>query len=626
MYYVRPELPARLAAQFPGRYALLKNKYWVDEIYAALVVAPVLFLPAGFWESSSIAALSTADLSPPAIPPRDWEPWSRAFSPATFAPTPVGLLSSRLLCWLPLTLAGPPTSSSNEPWIKDDSVLNDHILTAITFVPTAGALVVVFLPRKGRVIQAFTLVVTLVTFVLSLHLPAHFDYTSHGFQFEENRPWISSPRSAITSASTASPYGWFCSPPSSRPIGVLISWRAIETRTREFYFLFLLQQTAMIGVFVSLDLFLYYGFWELSLVPMAILIAMFGPNRGRAAALKFFLYTFIPSALLLVAILWLYAKTNTFDFVRLQALLANGTFAPAGSVVGLAGFFRCLCSQGSRLPLHGWLADVIQEAPTAMAMVVAGKLGLYSIFRFNLGLFPAQSRAIAPLMIVLAVVGLLYGALVALAQTDMKRLVAFSILGNLSFCTLGIFCFAVAGLNGAVYQTINEGVTGGALLVLVGLLYERYGTYDMTLYGGLAAKLPMLATLFVITSLALIGLPLFNGFIGEFLVLSGSFQVHPQWVAAATIGVILSASYMLWMVQRIFYGKESSLVVNRPAFDLNVARATHPLAHGDSHARDGRRLSLLDQSHRRRHEPSGRQCCQRPASPPAAIQLSGGAQ
>jgi NADH-quinone oxidoreductase subunit M len=205
-----------------------------------------------------------------------------------------------------------------------------------------------------------------------------------------------------------------------------------------------------------------------------------------------------------------------------------------------------------------------------MAMVVAGKLGLYSIFRFNLGLFPAQARAIAPLMIVVAVVGLLYGALVALAQSDVKRLIAYSILSNLSFCTLGIFCFSLAGLNGAVFQTINEGLTGSALLVLVSLLYERYGTSDMTLYGGLAGRLPMLATLYVITSLALVGLPLFNGFVGEFLVLSGGFPLHPRWVATATIGVILSATYILSMVQRIFYGQQSSLVVNRPAPDLNA--------------------------------------------------------
>lgn len=450
-------------------------------------------------------------------------------------------------------------------------MLTDHILTLITFVPTAGAIVVAFLPRKGRVVQAFTLLVTLVTFVLSLHLPAHFDYANHGFQFEENQPWITSPAIHYHLGIDGLSLWLVLLATFLAPVGVLVSWRAVQNRTKEFYFLFLLQQTAMIGVFASLDLFLYYGFWELSLVPMAILIALFGPNRGRQAAIKFFLYTFIPSALFLVAILYLYVKAGTFDFVTLQSRLASGSLGitPQALFWLSLAFLVAFAVKVPVFPLHGWLADVIQEAPTAMAMVVAGKLGLYSIFRFNLGLFPEQARAIAPLMIVLAVVGVLYGALVALAQTDMKRLVAYSILGNLSFCTLGIFCFALAGLNGAVYQTLNEGLTGGALLVLVSILYERYGTYDMSLYGGLASRLPWLATLFVITSLALVGLPLFNGFVGEFLVLSGSFGSHPRWAGVAALGVILSASYMLWMVQRIFYGKESSLVVNRPAMDLD---------------------------------------------------------
>jgi len=448
-------------------------------------------------------------------------------------------------------------------------VLNDSILTWITFLPTAGAVVVTFLPRRGKVIQWFSLLVVLATFVLSLHLPAHFDYGQHGFQFEENHPWVNSPAIRYHLGVDGLSLWLVLLTTFLGPIGVLVSWRAIETRTKEFYFLFLLQQTAMIGVFISLDMFLYYGFWELSLVPMAILIAMFGRNRGPQAALKFFLYTFLPSALFLVAILWLYAKTGTFDFVELQSKLAAGGFAPeALGWVSLA-FLIAFAVKVPVFPLHGWLADAIQEGPTAMAMVIAGKLGLYSIFRFNLGLFPAQARQIAPMMIVLAVVGLLYGALVALAQSDMRRLIAYSILSHLSFCTLGIFCFALAGLNGAVYQTINEGLTGSALLVLVSLLYERYGTYDLTLYGGLAGRLPMMATLFVVTTLALVGLPLFNGFVGEFLVLSGSFAAHPGWVIAATVGVILSATYMLRMVQSIFYGQRSSLVVNRPAFDLN---------------------------------------------------------
>ena len=451
-------------------------------------------------------------------------------------------------------------------------MLTDRILTLIIFVPTAGALVVALLPRRGRVIQIFTLLVTLLTFALSLHLPAHFDYAQHGFQFVENDAWVANPAIRYHLGVDGLSLWLVLLTTFLGPIGVGVSWRAIETRTKEFYFYFLLQQTAMIGVFVSLDMILYYGFWELSLVPMAILIAMFGPNRGRQAAIKFFLYTFLPSALLLVAILWLYAKTGTFEYSQLQSLLASGSLGVSGAALGWASlaFLLAFAVKVPVFPLHGWLADVIHEAPTAMAMVVAGKLGLYSIFRFNLGLFPVQARVIAPLMIALGVIGILYGALLALAQSDMRRLVAYSILGNLSFCILGIFCFALTGLNGAVFQTLNEGLTGSALLVLVSFLYERYGTNDMALYGGLAGKAPMMATLWVITSLALCGLPLLNGFIGEFLVLSGSFPVHPDWVGVATLGVILSASYMLWMVQRIFYGQPSSLVTSRVSADLNA--------------------------------------------------------
>jgi NADH-quinone oxidoreductase subunit M len=449
-------------------------------------------------------------------------------------------------------------------------VLNDSILSLITFVPTAGAIVVAFLPRRGKTIPAFALLVTLATFVLSLHLPAHFDYARHGFQFEENRPWITSPTIRYHLGIDGLSLWLVLLTTFLGPIGVLVSWRAIEHRTKEFYFLFLVQQTAMIGVFVALDVFLYYGFWELSLVPMAILIAMFGRGRGPQAALKFFIYTFLPSALFLVAILWLYAKTGTFDFVQVQAYLATHSLAPQAMWWVSLAFLVAFAVKVPVFPLHGWLGDVIQEAPTAMAMVVAGKLGLYSIFRFNLGLFPAQSRAIAPLMIALAVIGLLYGALVALVQRDMRRLVAYSILSHLSFCTLGIFCFALAGLNGAVFQTLNEGLSGGALLVLVAFLYDRYGSFDMSEYGGLATRLPMMATLWAVTALALVGLPLFNGFVGEFLVLSGSYPVHSGWVAGATIGVILSAAYMLSMVQRIFYGQPSALVVNRPHLDLGA--------------------------------------------------------
>lgn len=451
-------------------------------------------------------------------------------------------------------------------------MLNDSILSTITFVPTVGAIVVALLPRRGKLIQWFTLLVTLATFALALHLPAHYQYGQTGFQYEENHPWITNPNIHYHLGIDGISLWLVVLVGFLGPLAVLASWKAIETRTKEFYFLFLLQQTAMIGVFVSLDMFLYYGFWELSLVPMAILIAMFGRNRGPQAAIKFFLYTFLPSALLLVALLWLYAKTGTFDFVETQRFLTQngGLIAPQALWWVSLGFLVAFAVKVPVFPLHGWLSDVFSEAPTAMAMVVAGKLGLYSIIRFNLGLFPAQSREIAPLMITLAVIGILYGALVALVQQDMKRLIAFSTIGHLSLCTLGIFCFTVVGLNGAVFQLLNHEFSGAAILILLGILYERYGTYDMAQYGGLAAKLPNMATFYVITSLSLVGLPILNGFVGEFLILSSSFGVHPYWGAAATLGVILSAAYMLGLIQKIFYGQQSPMVASKTVPDVGA--------------------------------------------------------
>jgi NADH-quinone oxidoreductase subunit M len=450
----------------------------------------------------------------------------------------------------------------------------------VTFVPAAGALIVALLPRQGRIIQWFTLLVTLVTFGLTLHLPAHYIYRQTGFQFEVNIPWIASPAIRYHLGVDGISLWLVVLTGFLAPLGVLASWKAINHRTKEFYFFFLLQQTAMFGVFIALDLFLYYAFWELTLVPMAILIAMFGRDRGAEAAIKFFVYTFLPSALLLVGIVWLYAKTGTFDFVRMQEILAQNPLPAQAMLWASLAFLVSFAVKVPMFPLHGWLSDALSEAPTAMAMVLAGKLGIYSILRFNLGLFPAQARLVAPWMIALAVIGILYGALVALVQKDLKRLVAFSTVSHLSFCILGIFCFAVSGVDGALYQTVNEGVSAGALFLLLGFMYERYATYDIASYGGLAKRMPRLATLFVVTSLSLVGLPLMNGFVGEFLILSGSFAGHVAWVSAATVGVILSATYMLWMVQRVFYGSESGMVTDLTVADVGFREqvAVWPMA------------------------------------------------
>jgi NADH-quinone oxidoreductase subunit M len=322
-------------------------------------------------------------------------------------------------------------------------------------------------------------------------------------------------------------------------------------------------------VFVSLDLMVYYGFWELSLVPMAILIAMYGRKNGPRAATKFFLFTFIPSAPLLVAILYLYARTGSFDFAQLQYNIAAGII-PAGALFWTAlAFLFAFAVKVPVFPLHGWLADTFSEAPVAMAMVVAGKLGLYSMLRFHVELFPVQSHAIAPLMIALTVIGTLYGACLALVQRDYWRLIAFATVGHFSLTTLGIYGLTFTGTYGAIYQTLNQGVIEGALFVLLGVLETRYASSQIASYGGVAAKLPCTATFFVITALAMIGLPMLNGFVGEFLILSSTFTgVSHGWAIAATLSVILGATYMLWLVQRLFYGPESSMTATYPAVDL----------------------------------------------------------
>lgn len=466
----------------------------------------------------------------------------------------------------------------------------DHIiLTLIVLVPLAGALLLAILPDRGRTMQWSALLVTVVTFGLTLHLPAHYIYGAQAgtFDFEQNIPWIASPMIHYHVGVDGLSMWLMVLTGLLAPLGVLISWRAIDTRKKLFYVLFLLQQVAMLGIFISLDLFLYYAFWEMSLVPMTILIATFGrTERRRRAAIKYFLYAFIPSGLLLVAMLWLYAQTGTFDLPTLASLAARHTISPSTSALWLASlaFLFAFSVKVPVFPLHGWLVDAIVEAPTAAVMVLAGKTALYSILRFSFTIFPEQSRRVAPLMIALAAIGIVYGALLALVQNNLKSLAAYSTLGHLSFITLGFFTFTLAGLDGGIYQILNHGISGGALFMLLGLLYERYGTYDIREYGGLAAKLPWVVTMFVITTLSIVGLPMLNSFVGEFLILSGSMQSpfgHRHfWTAFATLGVILGAAYMLTMIQRVFYSGLGPKPQNVTGWDLDAREhlALWPLA------------------------------------------------
>jgi NADH-quinone oxidoreductase subunit M len=451
-------------------------------------------------------------------------------------------------------------------------VLDPFILSLIVFVPLGGALLLMILPRRERDIRWATLIIAVLTFLLSLHLPIHFDYSNPGFQFPIDHQWITAPNIHYHMAVDGVSMWLVVLTTFLLPLCVLMSWHSVHERVKEFHILLLILCSAIMGVFVSLDLFLFYFFWEASLIPMALLIGVFGHDRRVYAAVKFFLYTMIASVFMLAAMLWLYAHGHTFDFVELQRQIASGAIDISGAGKWLfLGFFIAFAVKVPLFPFHTWLPDAHVEAPTAGSVLLAGvllKMGTYGLLRFNIGLFPAEAHRNAPWIIVLAIIGIIYGALVAMVQPNMKKLVAYSSVSHLGFVVLGIFSFTQLGLVGATFVMLAHGVSTGALFTLCGMIYERRHTYEISEYGGLATSMPVYATFFLIITLASIGLPLLNGFVGEFMVLSGAFLANPIWGIVAATGVIWSACYMLWMYQRVFYG-EIKVDVNRQLRDLN---------------------------------------------------------
>ncbi len=445
--------------------------------------------------------------------------------------------------------------------------LDRNILTLVTFVPLAGAMLLVMFPRRDRDIRIFSLVVSLLAFGVSLHLPVHFHRMQAGFQFEINQAWISSPNIHYHMGIDGISLWLVVLTTFLTPLCVLISWNSVHDRVKEFFILLLIMETALIGVFTSLDLFLFYFFWEATLIPMALLIGVFGHERKIYAAVKFFMYTMIASVFMLAAILWLYAQTHSFDFVTIREQIAHGDVAnlPAAAQWLFLGFFLAFAVKVPLFPFHTWLPDAHVEAPTAGSVLLAGvllKMGTYGMLRFNLGLFPEQSRHNAPWIMILALIGIIYGALVAMVQPNMKKLIAYSSVSHLGFVVLGIFSFTTAGLNGAMFVMLAHGISTGGLFMLAGILHERRHTYEISEFGGLASPMPVYATSYLFIVLASVGLPLLNGFIGEFLVLSGAFQARPIYGILGATGVIWSACYLLWMFQRVFYGKVTHPVNN----------------------------------------------------------------
>ncbi|MGA3193689.1 MAG: NADH-quinone oxidoreductase subunit M [Terriglobales bacterium] len=462
--------------------------------------------------------------------------------------------------------------------------LNPLILSLVTFIPAVGGLLLLLIPRRDRDIKVFAFVISILAFVVSLHLPVHLHRNLAGFQFEVDKPWIASPNIHYHMGIDGISVWLVVLTTFLTPLCVLISWTSIHERIKEFFVLLLLLETALIGVFTALDLFLFYFFWEATLIPMALLIGMYGHGRKVYAAVKYFLFTMIGSMFMLAAIVWLYVKVGSFDFVVIQQAIRSGNVAGFASAAQwlFLGFFIAFAVKVPLFPLHTWLPDAHVEAPTAGSVLLAGvllKMGTYGLLRFNLSLFPDQARRNAPWIMALALIGIIYGALVSLVQPNMKKLIAYSSVSHLGFVVLGIFSFTTAGLNGAMFVMLSHGVATGGLFMLAGILYERRHTYTISDFGGLATPMPKYAMFFLITVLASVGLPLLNGFIGEFLVLSGAFQAKPIYGILAATGVIWSACYLLWMYQRVFYGKVTHEINNTlPDLNLREKSALFPIA------------------------------------------------
>jgi NADH-quinone oxidoreductase subunit M len=447
-----------------------------------------------------------------------------------------------------------------------------HVLSLVTYLPAAAALILLFFPRgSDRAVKLTAFAASLATFVVSLHLFYRFDMAEGGMQFEESASWIHTATYRISHHLGIDGISLFLVILTTflTPLAVLCSWESITKRVKPFMICLLTLETGMIGVFCALDLVLFYLFWEVMLIPMYFLIGIWGGERRIYAAVKFILYTMAGSLLMLIAIIYLFFANGgtSFDLVQITEALRSGAlqFTDRQEFWLFMAFLIAFAIKVPMFPFHTWLPDAHVEAPTAGSVILAGillKMGTYGLLRFCLPLFPNASTEASPYICILALIGILYGALVAMVQPDLKKLVAYSSVSHMGLIVLGVFVFTMQGLEGSIIQMLNHGLSTGALFLLVGMIYDRRHTRQIADFGGIAHVSPVYASVFLIVTLSSIGLPILNGFVGEVLILLGSFAYNKAYGAVAALGMVLGAVYMLWMYQRVFLGK-----LNSPAND-----------------------------------------------------------
>ncbi len=452
---------------------------------------------------------------------------------------------------------------------------NQHILSTVLFTPLVGAILMLFIPRSNAAAHRWMgNLFGFLGLIVSLPLITRFQAGQAGFQFVEDHEWIPTIGAHYTLGIDGLGLVMVILTTVLGAIAILSSWSAIQKREKEYYILLLLLQTGMLGVFMSLDFVLFYVFWEVMLVPMYFLIGVWGSERRLYAAIKFFLFTLAGSVVMLLAILAIYFNAHTFD-IR-AVLSAPHDFFPLQLQRWLFwGFFFAFAIKVPMVPFHTWLPDAHTEAPTAGSVILAGvllKMGTYGFLRFSVPMFPDATNQFRGIMMVLSIIAIIYGALVCMMQKDMKKLIAYSSVSHMGFCTLGIFALTPLGLSGSIIQQLNHGISTGALFLLVGVLYERRHTRLISEFGGLSTPMPNFAAVYLIITLSSLGMPLLNGFIGEFTILRGTFEVArygTTWAAFGVTGVILGAAYLLWLYQRVMFGSVTN-PANEHLPDMNL--------------------------------------------------------